>query len=1101
MINGGFRHVCTVLLVALLLLCAGAACAAGPDPVDILFLRGNIEIGFGQPVPLDQTLVKKLEKEGFRVHLARDFNPLTMRYLRQFEVVVWVGISPAYAESRLYSPVGWQGGMHMLTVRENAELLQKYAREGGGLLLNPGVEEMGMQVVPSHRRILDAYGMATECAQVRDVEHQVEFYKVINRYPYHLSYTENVTEHPVTEGVNRIWYPAYTMRWDDNITTIPLYPRDEAWTSLVKPADSATVSWFRGTPYEEGHWKDRADQPEFALAAARPFGKGRVGVIGIGHFHLFYYPYSADKNHREVLFGPQKGVLMENGLEDKPAELAVLMNNFYRWLAASSRQAGIGGYNPEDPVALPEIPDRPVTNRADVWAADDPLVEGEVRPMRILVGARTARSDGSGTVADYARAAKDAGYDVVAFTETFEYLEREEYEEFVRECRRLSDDEVHLLPGIDVADKLGNRFLLLGKDTFIRPHLRVESEAEEPGDRLIWTGHMLIGMGEVLPVAARPERLATEREHGALPPDLYSHCPGVAVATYRGGRPVDDGLSAYKWHLYNATIPIPVAVHEVFSPEDVARAAETGLQTCVNGDTPRNVAGYFRQGHMSFGGNPMRSYLSSGPVAESYDIDDWRADPWTVTLGLRGDAPITDVRVHDQRSLYRHFRPNTRETEVSWRGNQGAQHWFFVEARDADGGRAIMSPLRTLPGARAFVRCMDRQNWFSGLHFGVGVNYTGRLRSLPLDVRGAPFRVPGVRIGGKWAPKLQLTYNGPSYTVVDYLFDATVESRGRPLGADSAPIFNCRPVDEFEGNLRFWFYMGRNHRSSRPQYTVYEPSVTLRQDLAPEGDVWPVLWRVKKGATATVFDDAKGQWRSVEPPTEGTVELPAGAHIGSVVLLDPLHLDAHGHLGPTAPKDGKRIGKGTSWSPRLLRAKKLRRPRLTALGFGGQPRYDLEMTRGTLRAIRFGPQVVAEAGGVAGHITGKPDLRVLGPEQLAPIELHGGNPNWPLGLWAATDGQIHHYDYLDEVGRGRIQLNRDTNFYFGSLVTATAPELRLAFAEPWTEEQAVVAVHNPTDHPITATVATPPEIRGYRRLEKGVTVGAGKTVVIGKPAR
>jgi hypothetical protein len=348
---------------------------------------------------------------------------------------------------------------------------------------------------------------------------------------------------------------------------------------------------------------------------------------------------------------------------------------------------------------------------------------------------------------------------------------------------------------------------------------------------------------------------------------------------------------------------------------------------------------------------------------------------------------------------------------------------------------------------------------------------------------------------------MQLTYNGPSYTVVDYRFDATAESRGRPLGADSSPIFNCRPVDEYEGRLRFWFYMGRNHRGSRPQYTVYEPSVTLRQDLPARGDVWPVLWRVKKGAPATVFDEEVGDWTSVEPPTDGTVELPAGAHISDVVLLDTLRLDAHGHLGPAAPEDSKKLESGTAWSARLLRAKKLRKPVLTALGFGGRPPYDLEITRGSLREIRFGPQVVAEAGGVAGHLSGKSDLRVLGPEQLAPIELHGGNPNWPLGLWTAADGEVHNYDYLDGVGRGRIRITRETDFYFGSLITATSPELRLAFAEQWTQEKAVIAIHNPTDHPITATVATPSEIHGYKSLKRGVTVGAGKTILIGDPVR
>lgn len=77
---------------------------------------------------------------------------------------------------------------------------------------------------------------------------------------------------------------------------------------------------------------------------------------------------------------------------------------------------------------------------------------------------------------------------------------------------------------------LDNRFLIVGHNQRIRSHILTED-----GKRLMWTGHMLLGMGDVLPVAARPQRLATVRAKGALPPDLYSHCPGVAIATYRGG--------------------------------------------------------------------------------------------------------------------------------------------------------------------------------------------------------------------------------------------------------------------------------------------------------------------------------------------------------------------------------------------------------------------------------------------------------------------------------------------------------------------------------------------------------------------------------------
>jgi hypothetical protein len=99
----------------------------------------------------------------------------------------------------------------------------------------------------------------------------------------------------------------------------------------------------------------------------------------------------------------------------------------------------------------------------------------------------------------------------------------------------------------------------------------------------------------------------------------------VAAATYRDGGQVDDGLFAYHWHSSNGSLPIPIAVHEIDHPEQLQRAAETGLQCFVNSNHPGRAAFYFRQGHGTAGGNPMRYYVSLGPRLDEYWIHDWQS--------------------------------------------------------------------------------------------------------------------------------------------------------------------------------------------------------------------------------------------------------------------------------------------------------------------------------------------------------------------------------------------------------------------------------------------------------------------------------------------
>ncbi len=1084
-----------LLITVTLSLMSLSALAALPDPVrggkdggplDLLLLKGNIEIGFGKPIPVDETLTNKLEKLGYRITVVRDFQPLEADYLRQFNCVVWISPSP-YAGSAYFNPASWRGGVHLRTVRRNAELLRRYVADGGGLLLNPSMEEVGMSRADAYQQLMAPYGLEPQCAQVRDEKHAYEHDKAIGQFPLHLCWTEAIARHPATEGVKRIYYADFLMRWDDNYTTMPLLPRDKAWTVLVKGMPGSVSAWKQGTLFERGFWQPAPGWNEPPICVAREYGKGRVAAIGIAHFHLFYFPYSQKRSYWENVFGKTDGLLMEKGDGETPSDVFRLMDNLYRWLSEPGVKEEFGGFDPEAGVQISEIPEAEPPNVSAVWAQEDPLCGGTVRPMKVLVGARTAASDGQGSVQQYAEAAKKTGYDVVCFTETYEKTNDQKYLRLVADCDRYSDQDVALLPGLEVADKYDNRFLLIGKRRPVRPHLRMQDGQSEPGRKVIWTGHFMLGMGDILPCASRPQQNAKLRPgQGHLPPDLYSHVSGFPIATYRGGKQVDDGMDCYRWQLYAASIPIPLAVHEVYAPSELERAAQTGLQCYMNSDTPAHAAYYFQQGLESYGGNPMRYYVSSGPLVDVCEVDNSRAAQWTVSLKARGEDPVTEVLVHDQRQLYRRFTPNAQKVDVRWSSDQSAHQIYLIELKDKAGGVAYLSGIRNVP-RRYFFRCMDRQNWFGTT---VDTTYTGRRRTMPGYAKA---ELPGVELNNQICPMLNFVYNGQGFVVVDWKQTHTLVPGDPTPGIDSYPIFNATPIPDYEAVVRYTMIPW-------PKTIFPTVRVTLKKNLTARGDVWPVIASVKPGSYYIYNDGAKRIEGSL--PEEGFVDLPIGGVAGNILALTPLRVDARGNVGLKSPGDGKAVRAGTKYEGRFLRIGATEPKAIEAvrrsMGFGGTPPYRVQVKQGKLVKTEAWMYFQAQDYGVAGRIQGgQMPAWVGGGPGAVPIIMEGANPNWALGMWSSAQPQkIRQFNFLEGQAAGQISVTENQDFYFGNLLLAGDDHLKLAFTHPWTATAVGIEVQNPTDKPIETDVGTAPAIPDRLPVKAHVTVPAGGSVFL-----
>jgi hypothetical protein len=363
-------------------------------------------------------------------------------------------------------------------------------------------------------------------------------------------------------------------------------------------------------------------------------------------------------------------------------------------------------------------------------------------------------------------------------------------------------------------------------------------------------------------------------------------------------------------------------------------------------------------------------------------------------------------------------------------------------------------------------------------------------------------------------------YAGRLYTIMDYVMDSTYvpdgdlyeyEKKawgkgGRQFRADNAPIFNAMPIPEYWAKIRSVHYRSRTDTRavSPPAFIDEEGSIRLKTDLKSSGDVWPIIGRTVAKADYR-FNDSKGQ--RVEGKVETFVDLPDGGWAGDIVALGPLRVGADGAIGFPPPADGLAKA-GTVYRAAFTKIDAANAPAiLKSMGLDGPTPYQLDLRQGKVNRIVAAIHFDADQGGVAGHLTGA-DVPAWAPrgwdgvnpayakDTGVPLRLHGANPNWVAGLWTSEGDSVEPYGFLDGVALGLMPVNRDTDFYFGNLLTANNPDLHLAFGAEWTATNATVEVNNPTDRNITATVQTAPAIRSRKAFQREVTVPAGTTVYI-----
>lgn len=1055
------RALCALLMLLLLGLTAtgGANPATAPEEtIHVLLLEARPGI--------DDTLRERLAEQGIQIVLQRITDPLTEEMLGRFHVVVLAAFHGVSVESFFILPHHIL--QQQLALQGNMDLLQSYAQAGGGLLVMPYMLGSGTGTALKVSEFLEPFGARLHPLQVRDPEHLFE---------PHFAWTDAVTQHPATEAVRTIFYPHNMLRWDDAYATPTLELLDPEWTALVRgmPVSAGAV----GFDYTKWEPTELMAPP---IAAVREIGNGRVGLLAVNNHYVFRFPFRSVPRGwiGEANVGDIDGVFMEKGDGETPSDGFALVSGMLHWLGGSASEAGMGGYDQEEYAALPRPALPPVPRWLQTWTPDSGAL-----PHQVLIGARSAFSDGAGTVAEYARAARDAGLSLLIMTETFEHFDPDRWPEFVDACDRASDAELTVIPGVDIADQHGTRYLYFGKGmAFPKPSLLTPD-----GRQIEKTQYFSLGLGVGVMVA---HRIGSQLHH---PHQLLKHYYGISVYTYRDGQLVDDAREAYAWQIDAYSNPMPFVTHEVYAPDRLQAAAGAGHQLYVMAPDPATVAWYLGEvsGLAHFYEMPLRMQISAGPLMTEFLTRNF--------VKLESDVPLREVRLYDHGDVLRRWTPAaTTFTLPRVKLPDGHKTWTHLVAED-ELGQTMVSP-GILSGRNSkwgyTWRCGDRQNW---THPFVTI-YTGQ------EIFHFGVNVPGAAQAGDLAAVNEFRLSSwPTYIQESSIAYCYPDAGWEAYARDAKPVPRTERIEGYRGRARFHqFYHPdtinwmRPHAGNMP--TLKKIELELLQPLQAQGDIFPHITQGGRsdasGEPTGVGNDRTYVYRDPESGqeiagelTEGYIDLPDGGRIGGLIALsDGLRIDTRGNIGFAAPQDGEELlPAGTQWSAAFVTVK----PEVAdhyrrMMGLSGPTPYALDLSQGELERIQYVAYCRAQNGGLHGTVSEAWD-----EEYLLPVALSAVNPNWDAALW--RPGFFRPIPIFEGEAWARLDVGEAGEFYMGHTLMSDVNALHLGLLH-WSADRIEFEVHNPTDEVIEAEVWTAPAISDRKPYRASLSVPAGTSRVI-----
>jgi hypothetical protein len=1112
--------------------------AAATRPA-LLFLGGSVtEKPLGEPdkyalrstLP-DARLQDKLAEWGYDSFTDFFSTQLTWDELRQFNAVVLLDFPIAEATPGSSDKV-----------RHVEGLLQRYVREGGGLLLT-GSTEVGMWALERNtealNRFLEPFGATVLAEQVGEKDPALRLGRPTPQSPSELAWTGNVVAAPQTEGVRGMIYPT-SHAWC--YYTHPIRVSGD-WQVLVKGSPTAysfTVPLGRA----EVTGEDQGAKPgtygtEPPIVAVRTVDQGRLALWPVTSCTTIidgYHPFNGG------------GMIMAGGGGPaQPSNVERLLQNLLAWLAEPSR-GRFGGFKPK---AAPAAEREPGLFPID-WDAFQAPARRLPNTYRGLIGLRSTLTDGSAPPAAMLAATRAAGYHFAAFAEDLARLTPEALEALKRECAAASGTDFQAFPGFTYRLATGDEMLVFGTqvswpkdDWWHDPKAKTISQ----------NNHIFRGYQYPPVVLLHP---------GTNPKPAWFHgnFKGFAVHTYDGGQLVDDATTLYQRLSADNFMLFPLAVHLVRSPAEIQTAAAgDGMQTYVQWyelpDLLNAISGHYGgtyKGNHTFQWN---SFVSAGPQIEDFAVHNFGTSDLAVPGGerlkvhlrLTSERGLQDVVILDKERLWRRFRlDGVKEWDSVIDAFHGQMHDLVLRVTDT-AGRTAMSAGRWT-GVQEFqlVRCTDNLNTFFSGKFQAAPFFACRGLENYVDRQAGSFvalpRVEKLPETQRYAVEQRLRQVSRFGCIWDlglgyaYPPDASANwnRNDQPLPA--------KPQDTLRGTATVTLFAP--WADGTAVYLVEQDLEVLRDLGSDYGKflLYQAPW-ITEAETVTVSRRGKPAYTAVLKPRQSWIAGPADeveyvAQIGpfggsrAVAPLSP----GLGYLAPRGREEPARASLLLEHYPpnAPLRAGDRIRARYLALwsamntppdtafveevfetmGLRGRTAYAVQPRQGKVVDTAFVLRLQAEGGGFAGRIT-----QAKLPLCL-PVSISGLNDRWPAGIWYQgactlyqpiwTMDRVHNRfaqkqprQTIDEVvrcgsvnGTGMLQVDTETgdkDVFIGNLLVCDQPDVILELDDV-RPGKGRLSANNPTDQPLTVTIRPGPGFSLLGAFAKVVTLPAGGAVAV-----
>ena len=526
--------------------------------------------------------------------------------------------------------------------------LARYVQEGGGLLLHPNPVRYPNSDDEKYWNLVFApLGLEILHEGVYD---KTRVFEKSCPAGNHFWFTRNIQAHPVTEKVAGLCLPLHGL---GDLPGVVAVKYSSEWEVVVSGEPEAK-SYKSGVDNNLDLAVDGTYAKAPPVVAVRSFGKGRVACYSLSSFYL-------GMNYGNPLW---PHIVENKGDPDggRPSDSMRLMMNAYRWLAAPALGLPeFGTYRPEPykPAAFPPKVDfsKPVLTLTPEQIAG-------AKGVRAVVGAHSSYSDGKGTVAQYAAAAKAAGIAVIVFADPLEQLTPEKLAALKADCAAASKaGDFYACPGVEFTDGIGDRWAFWG-EKIVWPDASYQSGkytyVQWDGKRVNLYGQYSAACGYVGSALLDYQQF---RKNGAHPENLwwfYHYLPLV----FDHGKLVADNFSEYLFGLRDMRSAALVSFTRITDPTEVAPAANlcyTGFNSLQNAKTALNTRCSV-YGEMCASGQ----YVSQGPAIVSWAaVNNQRGGDAKTMAGaqrvrlyfaVRSDQGIAEVRVHDaDRGVIRRF--------------------------------------------------------------------------------------------------------------------------------------------------------------------------------------------------------------------------------------------------------------------------------------------------------------------------------------------------------------------------------------------------------------------------------------------------------------